>query len=695
MTGVAEFALYGLSAIACAIAGIVVLRSEGPVRVDRGATVSALMVSAAWCGAVSALGSEPPVSHLLEIARNATWIYALYRHFANDGRDETVRMVRPVALTLAMVEGLQLLLLAVVPKGLAVEVSALLHMLVAVGALVLMHNLFGGAVGNTRRLLAWSSGGQALFWAFELNLFTVAYLTGDAVVGMDILRAIVMAALAASFVIGAQGRAGLSFRPSRAVTFSSLSLAVLAVYFLAMVGLANGVARLSGDLARVTQVGFLLGAATVSLLWLPSRRLRDLARVLVLKHLFKHRYDYREEWMRFTRTIGSAAAQGSSLHERAVQSLADIADSPAGLLFTPQDDGDLALAARWRWPAIEVPSSAMPASLARLLEKRALIIDFDEVRAGIDHAGEALLVPSWLRGEERAWASVPLLHGERLVGVVVLARPQLARGLDWEDFDLLGIAGQQVASYLAEQSGQDALADAERFDQFNRRMAFVMHDIKNLSSQFGLLARNAERHAENPDFRADMLVTLRNSADKLDALVSRLGRYGRGNTDALVPIDLGDLIHRLAKRYGATHRIDCIGEGVCEVLATSEPLEQALGHLIQNAIEASPPEAPIVLEVRNSALRGEIAVIDVGKGMSPQFLRHDLFRPFVSTKENGFGIGACEARELIKAMGGRLDVESRESLGSRFVVSLPLAEASRLLARRAGLRNVQIEDEAA
>ena len=695
MTGVSAFLFYGLAAIACAIAALVVLRRGATKRLDRDATATALALSAIWCTTVAALGVDVPLTHLVEIARNIAWVYALFRHFANDGRDETLRIVRPVVLTLGMVEGLQLILLLLVPAGLALEVSALLRMLVAVGALVLVHNLFLGAASNSRRLLAWNSGGQALFWAFELNLFTVSYLTGDAVAGLEILRALVMAALAASFVIGTQGRAGLSFRPSRAVTFSSLSLAVLAVYFLAMVGLANGVARLSGDLARITQVGFLLVAATVSLVWLPSQRLRGLVRVLVLKHLFKHRYDYREEWLRFTRTIASAAGPGAGLHERAVQSLADIADSPAGLLLTPRDDGDLALAARWRWPTLEVPPSAMPAALARLLERRAVIIDFDEVRAGIDHVGEALLVPAWLRDEERAWASVPLLHGERLVGVVVLARPHVARGLDWEDFDLLGIAGQQVASYLAEQSGQDALADAERFDQFNRRMAFVMHDIKNLSSQFGLLARNAERHAENPAFRADMLVTLRNSADKLDALVSRLGRYGRVNGESVAPLDLGDLAHRLAKRYGASRRIDCIGEGTCEVLATAEPLEQALGHLVQNAIEASPAEAPIVIEVRNAALRGEIAVIDAGKGMSAQFLRHDLFRPFVSTKEDGFGIGACEARELIRGMGGRLDVESREGLGSRFVVSLPLAEASRLLARRAALHDNHFDGEAA
>lgn len=675
--------IYGLAAVACALAAIVVLRPARTTRHDRGAVAAALALSAAWCVVTAAIGGAAIPAQLLEIARNLAWIYALFRHFANDGRDASLLVVRPVITSLVLVEGLQLVLLAIAPSAHAVEVSALLRMLVAVGALVLVHNLFGGASQSSRRLLGWNSSAMALFWLFELNLFTIAYLTGSAVSGLEALRALVMIAAAAGFAVGTfQAGAGLAFRPSRAVTFSTLSLVVLAVYFLAMIGLANGVSRLSGELARVTQVGFLLAAATVSLLWLPSAKLRQLARVLALKHFFKHRYDYRAEWLRFTRTIGSAAGQGASLHERAVQSLADITDSGAGLLLTPQDDGEFALAARWRWPTLAVPPRALPAALARLLEKRPFILDFDEVRGGIDHHGEAALVPDWLREEQRAWAGVPLLHGERLVGLVVLARPQIARSLDWEDFDLLTIAGRQVASYLSEQAGQEALQDAARFDEFNRRMAFVMHDIKNLSSQLGLLARNAEKHADNPAFRSDMLVTLRNSAEKLDALVTRLGRYGSGRADAVEAVDLAEIARRVIARLGSAHRIDCVGEGGCEVLANPETLEQAVVHLVQNAIDASADGAPVILELCAAGLRGELAVIDSGGGMSPEFLRQSLFRPFVSTKAGGFGIGACEARELVRAMGGRLDAESREGLGSRFTVSLPRAEASLLLARQ-------------
>ncbi len=682
MTGVVAFVFYGLAAMACALAAWVSASSRKTKRVDRPAVTIALGLSAAWCVAIAALGSDPPLVQLIEVARNIAWIAALFRHFANDGRDESLKVVRPVILTLALVEGLQLMLIAFVAGELRVEVVALLRMLVAIGALVLVHNLYGGASDSSRHLLAWNSGAMALFWGFELNLFTIAYLTGQAAVGLELLRALVMAVVAALFAIGAgQGTAGLAFRPSRVVTFSSLSLAVVAAYLLVMVGLADGVARFSGDLARVTQVGLLLAAATVSLLWLPSPQLRAHARVLALKHLFKHRYDYRAEWLRFTGTIGSSAGTDDSLHERAIQSLGDIADSPAGLLLLPDEEGGLAFAAHWQWPTAEVPARAMPPEMLRGIGKSRPVLDFDALRAGRDPAAPS--VPEWLLADQRVWAGVPLLHGERLVGVVILARPQIARRLDWEDFDLLAIAGRQVASYLAEQVGQEALQDAARFEEFHRRMAFVMHDIKNLSSQLGLLARNAEKHAENPAFRADMLVTLRNSADKLDALMTRLGRYGRPGTEAIGDIDLGQLAQKLAARHGPRRPIDVARDRECIVRGNAEQLEQAIDHLLENAIEATPADARIAIEVRNRGLSGEITVMDEGKGMSPQFVRHSLFRPFVSTKENGFGIGTCEARDLVRAMGGRLDVESREGVGSRFIIRLPSKGASQLMAMQA------------
>lgn len=688
MGPVISFLAYGLAAIICGLAALVVMRFGAKTRSDRIAAVAALLLSGIWCATSAALGPGRLPVALLEITRNLAWIIVLYRLFANDGRDESLRIVQPVVFALALVEGLQLILIGLTLSSakdapLVMEISTLFRVLVAVGALVLVHNLYGGAAATSRKLLAWNTAAMALFWLFELNLYTVGYLSGSTPSQLNAFRAIAMAIAAIMFAFGyVQRSSELAFRPSRAVTFSTLSIVLASFYFLGMIALSRGAASASGDLARVTQVGILLLAAGLALLWIPSPRLRKTLRVFTLKHLFKHRYDYRNEWIRFTHTMGAGGIDGATLPQRAIRALADITESTAGLLLTVEEEGGLTLSERWCWPTLEVPPMAMPPGLARILERETLILDLDEVRDGIDHHGEAALVPEWLIAEPHAWAAVPLLHDERLVGVVVLARPQVPRRLDWEDFDLLAISGQQVASYLAERASQKALEEAARFDEFNRRMAFVMHDIKNLSSQMGLLARNAERHAENPEFRKDMVKTLRNSTDKLDALVTRLGRYGTSRSENLQSVNLLRLAQQLRERFNPTHRIELAYRGVCKVLADEEGLEQAVAHLIQNAIDASPRNRPVTIDIRNDGIRGEISISDTGTGMSAQFVRNELFRPFQSTKEDGFGIGACEARELVGAMGGRLDVQSREGLGSRFSISLPLAEAARLLARR-------------
>src|SRR5690606_33574446 len=263
----------------------------------------------------------------------------------------------------------------------------------------------------------------------------------------------------------------------------------------------------------------------------------------------------------------------------------------------------------------------------------------------------------------------------RLLGVVVLARPAFARTLDWEDFDRLRVLGRQLASCLAEEASQDALGEAQRFDEFNRRIAFVMHDIKNLASQLTLLARNAGKHADNPAVRADMLVTLRRSSEKLSALLARLGRYGPQAGEAPAVIEVRPLLKAIAQRYAGQHPVVALDGPKLTIEAQPEALEQALLHLVQNSVEASPEGGAVVLDAREDDLEVTVEVMDSGTGMTPEFVRTHLFRPFHSSKPGGFGIGAFEARETIRAMGGTLDVESREGLGTRFLVRLPRAAA--------------------
>jgi putative PEP-CTERM system histidine kinase len=268
-----------------------------------------------------------------------------------------------------------------------------------------------------------------------------------------------------------------------------------------------------------------------------------------------------------------------------------------------------------------------------------------------------------------------LIHAGRLLGLVVLEHPAFRRRLDWEDLDLFRTAGVQAASYLAEARGQQALADARRFDEFNRRFAFILHDIKNLVSQLSLVSRNAERHANNPEFRADMIATLQGSVVKMNALLARLSPGAPRIGDAPREIALASVLEAVAAAKRRARPVVLTGDGDLLARADAEALEEAIGHLVQNGIDASAADAPVGINYFESGGDVAIEIVDQGCGMSGEFIATRLFQPFVSTKENGFGIGAHEARSLILGMGGRLEVESAPGRGTCFTIYLPGAAA--------------------
>lgn len=652
-----------------------------------GPIVLALIVSAIWCVVALSGGAVNIAGAIAFSGTYLAWLFATYRLFSIDGRDESLKPIRPVVLVLCFVEALQLALAVALPNlpldgesaRVAFSLFVLFRLMVAVGALVLVHNLYVGAGASARKLLRWPATALAVMWVYDLNFFTIAYLTNDIPGSFAALRGLLPLAMAALIAPGGavSGRA-LKLAPSRSVAFQSFSLMVIGGYLVAMVGIAQWLAYLGGDFARTIQLAFVVTASVIAVLFLPSAKLRSWLKVTLTKHLFQHRYDYREEWLRFTRTIGRAGEATTPLNERVVHAMADITDSPGGILLVPGENRELQLAARWKWDALDIPALAMGAGSADFFTREDFIVDLDAMRSGDSQQREREFVPDWLIDAEHAWAMIPLIHYERLTGMVVLKRPQYSRQLDWEDFDLLKVAGRQLGSYLAEREGQEALVESRQFDEFNRRIAFVMHDIKNLASQLTLLARNAEKHAENAEFRQDMLVTLRNSAEKLNGLLARLGRYNAGEAVAPGAVEIGDLLEQMRARFAVHHPIELAMKDEVAVHADGHALEQVLAHLIQNAIDATGDETPVILNFERDSAHGVIEVVDSGSGMTPEFVRGSLFKPFVSSKQGGFGIGAFEARELVQAMRGRLDVESREGLGSRFTVRLPLAGLSKL-----------------
>ncbi|MFM2099705.1 MAG: hypothetical protein RLZZ366_1244 [Pseudomonadota bacterium] len=639
----------------------------------------ACFATAFWSLAAGSNGYMSYLAQLSEHFRNLAWLgfmYTLWRQGDGERRTYSVMILYAVLGAIIALEiGTDVvpIFFAGSPRLIdaAFLTSAALHMIVAVGALVLVHNLYTAATHEARAAIRLPMVGLAALWIYDLNLYTVSYLTWGWSYELFELRGLVAVLTAPIFALGARRTRNWTVQLSRTMTFQSLSLVAIGGYLTVMVIVTSTLQAVGGEQARLAQVTFVFGASVAALVLLPSRKFRAWFRVKISKHLFQHRYDYRAEWLRFTDTVGRPGEDALPLDERIVQAVADITESPGGLLMVPDASGSLVAQSRWQWQLVDPPSLAASAEAAAWFGRTARVVELDAIRQDESDDEEARIIPEWIITEQRAWAIVPLMHNDRLAGIVLLERPVIARTLDWEDFDLLRVVGRQVASYLAESQGQEALSDAKRFDEFNRRFAFIMHDIKNLVSQLSLVTRNAERHADNPEFRADMIVTLKNSTARMNDLLARLSQHNKGRTDEPRAVASGAIAEAVAASKRAVHPVVVSGETALFVQADPARLEQALGHLVQNAIDASPPSEPVSIIINRRAEDICIAVHDRGVGMSSAFMREKLFKPFSSTKESGFGIGAFEARTLIMAMGGRIEVTSREGDGSCFSIFLP------------------------
>ena len=636
---------------------------------------TAFAIVAAWMVFVAVNGPNHLLSGLAESARNIAFL--AFMHAIAVGRPGS-RTIGAVYGAVAAVVGLQLLIACLLhpfrgstPALLATQAAyQALGLTASAGALVLVHNLYSQAGPASRQAIRLPMLALAAMWTYDLHLYTVAYLTREMPADLVALRGAILA-LVAPFFLAAGRKESWSIELSRAATFQSLSLLAVFAYLILMMSATRALEYLDATWVDGAQTLILLAMTATLLFLIPSRRIRAWLRVKMAKHFFQHRYDYRAQWQRFTRTIGTSGPDALPIGTRIVKALAQAADAPGGVLLTVDPDGRFDPAAEWNWRS--GAESWIDPDLAAFIARRAFVLDFGTLQPDGSSKFEdtAFALPSWTV-ESDAWAGVPLLHNDCLIGLVLLAPPPVRRRIDWEDIDLFRTAGVEAASYLAETQAQEALADARKFDEFNRRFAFIMHDIKNVLSQISLVARNAERHADNPEFRADMIATLQGSARKMTDLLARLSR-GASEARQPRPTPLAPIIDGLSRAgaYGG----QVIAEGVigCWVDADAASLEQAMAHLILNGIEASANGQPVTVRVEEKA--GDVAIVisDRGSGMSAEFIRTRLFQPFASTKDAGFGVGAYEARALVEAMGGRIDVVSREGEGSSFTVTLPVA----------------------
>jgi len=312
--------------------------------------------------------------------------------------------------------------------------------------------------------------------------------------------------------------------------------------------------------------------------------------------------------------------------------------------------------------------------MSRFLARNSWVVNLDEYRLRPD-IYQGFEAPDWLTALPTAWLTIPLPFRDELCGFVILTRPQYRREINWEDRSLLKTAGLQAASHVAQHLADQALLRARQFEAFNQLAAYVAHDLKNLLAQQSLLLANAEKHKHNPAFIEDVLTTIHSSVERMRRLMAQLREGVRGARPQ--PVALDALLRAAVAQRGAARpppRLGDLPSGLL-VLADAERLRNVIGHLLQNAQEATRPDGRVALRLGSEGRHAVIEIEDDGVGMSEEFVRERLFRPFDSTKGlTGMGIGVFESREVARALGGELTVRSQPGVGTCFRLCLPLLD---------------------
>ncbi|HEY0183732.1 MAG TPA: XrtA/PEP-CTERM system histidine kinase PrsK [Rhodopila sp.] len=629
----------------------------------------ACAMTATWATVV-VLSVQVPAGRLaswLEVGRSAAWygfILHLYRRSVGSNEQVSSAFKTMGLLALLILGGTPLIEWFTGPATAgALSLGTATRLGLAICNVLLLENLYFNTPADSRwhiNLLCVALGGiflyDLLLYADGILFHRLSYALVEARAPIIILAAPLIALAAVR-----NRRWAIDIHLSRDVVFHSFTLIASGIFLLAIALIGEVFRRGGSEWGRVAETSLIFAAILAVAVALTSGSARSRIRTIVVENFFSHRYDYRREWMR---SIDALTAPDAfvALHKRAIRAAAEVVDSPAGALFVrPPQDVAFQWAGSWNMPAVSTP---VPPGhpLATQFKHGDWIVKLDEHPDG----------QSWLPELPRAWVVLPLNHFGALIGFVVLARSRAQFKLDREAYDLLRVIGREIASRVAEQRAMQVLTQTQQLREYSQRFAFVIHDIKNVSGQLSMLLTNAEVYADNPEFQRDMLATVRAAVGKITRLLSRLQVEHQERSHAMItPAER--LPHLVDACQTIRHRTIVFSDQSGGAGAAIDPdaFDAVVTHLLNNAVEASGPGAAVTVLLRVEAHGVIVDIVDGGAGMTPEFVRDELFRPLHTTKGDGHGIGAYQARELLREAGGDLLVISRPQTGTTMRIILP------------------------
>ncbi|MEQ6885028.1 XrtA/PEP-CTERM system histidine kinase PrsK [Salicola sp. Rm-C-2C1-2] len=644
----------------------------------------ATTLTAIWAVAIAAqsLWGWPDfvLRYLAELARNTAWIlvlFALVRDARDNSRVSRRMLVFASGALLAILVLLTLsVLLGWVLSGAILSARAMLFAQLAISLLGIsvLEQIWRNASAYGRSSIRYICFGIAGIFVFEFLLYADALLFNRISNGLWDARGAVNALVAPLFAVNLINarRQPVQLQLSRTFVYHAGTLVFGGIYLL-IVAVGGYYVRLAGgEWGEGLQIVFVAGFALMFVLLMSSHWFRARVMMFISQNFFDYKYDYRDEWLKMTETF-SNLNEDPPLPERAIRTLAGLVESRTGALWLRGDQGYFALQACVGLMAPKHTQIDDDAELVRFFREREWILDMDEYT--VDPVRYNLLeIPDAILEFSDQWLIIPLYLGRELYGIALVGSPFTRVDLNWENFDLIRVVGRQLSNFLAQADAQSRLSRAMQFEAVNKASAFMVHDLKTLIAQLSLLVSNAPKHRHNPQFIDDMIATTDHAVNKMSRLVEHIRQPETEERE--IELDVAELAQQVTRQRNAQEPAPVYEGPETSVIVRADPqqLQNVLAHLVQNAQDATARDGDVSLTLKTSRDAAVLFIQDTGYGMSESFIRDSLFRPFQSTKGlTGMGIGAYQAQEYVRQIGGAMDVTSEPGLGSCFTIQLPLS----------------------
>jgi putative PEP-CTERM system histidine kinase len=647
----------------------------------------AIITNAIWAGSAAQIANDFTFQmgtyQVFEIVRNIAWFIFLLKLFdaaaeKNIGYRQYVRWTLPISVSISCLlladEYYSSSLYVYVPSLNPHAFGVLGHVVLALMGLAILEQLFRNTSHRNRwsvKFLFVSVGG---IFAIDFYMYSEALLFREVDLEVWGLRGIINLAVVPLLAVSAARNKdwSLNIYVSRDIVLNTTAILGGGVYLLVMAAAGYYLREHGGEWGRIGQVVFFSMAIALLIAVMLSGQLRSKASVFIAKHFYKNKYDYRYEWLRLTNDL-SAADEAEDRYKAAVQVLARIVEAQGGMIWLCDEQSRFRNQAAYNFDCVK-ETIGKDDSLVTFLEESGYVINVPELR-GHPREYQGLSFPAWLDNIPQAWLVVPLFSPEKLIGFVVLMNPLVNRSINWEDRDLLKSAAKQISSYLVISMMSEELASAKQFEVFNRLSAYMTHDLKNIAAELELVARNADKHIDNPDFLKDAFDTVGNATAGINRLLNQI-RNKNIQPEKKIILNLCDVAQAaVAKKQGQLPKPifeTCTTDYFA--LAENDQLTNVMTHLIDNAQQASGDAGVVNISLQSDGDMHKIVIKDNGHGMDEDFIRHRLFKAFDTSKGNaGMGIGMYESQEFITQLGGYILVDSTPGVGTSVILHIPAA----------------------